>query len=447
MAPVVRFAPSPTGRLHLGSARLAVINALFARTQGGTFVLRIDDTDTEQSRADYDQAIRDDLAWLGLGWDRLARQSARLARYTDAFKRLRDEARVYACYETEDELARLRAGLRARGLPPVYDRLGLRLGDADRRRLEAEDRRPHWRFLLDAGSVAWTDLVRGPQAIDAGSLSDPVLVRADGAPTYTLASIVDDLEIGITHVIRGEDHVANTAVQLQIAEALGAAPGRFAFAHLPLLVDRDGAKLSKRDAALGLGALREAGVEAMTIVSLFARLGSSAPVEPFVALDQAVAGFDLERFGRAPVRFDPHELDVLNQRVVAGLPFAAVADRLVALGVAGGAPFWEAVRANCARVADVADWWRVVAGPLAPVVEDAALLAHAVTALPPEPWDAATWAAWTGAVAAATGSKGRALYRPLRLALTGLDHGPEMRYLLPLVGRDRVLARLKGQPS
>lgn len=447
MTPTVRFAPSPTGRLHLGNARLAVINWLFARALGGAFILRIDDTDVERSTAAFGQAILDDLTWLGLAWDRLERQSDRLERYRVAFARLRDEGRVYACYETEDELAAMRAALRARGRPPVYDRAGLRLGDADRLRLEAEGRRPHWRFVNEAGAVAWDDIVRGPQRIEAGMLSDPVVVREDGQPTYTLASIVDDLELDVSHVIRGEDHVTNTAVQLQIAEALGAARGRFAFAHLPLLVDRDGGKLSKRDAALSLDALRGDGIEPMAIVSLLARLGTSAPVEPCMSLDDAARGFDLGAFGRAPVRFDPAELAALNHRIVAALPFAAVAGRLGALGIGGGVAFWDAVRANCARVADAAGWWRIVAEPLSPAIEDGELLAPAAGLLPPEPWDDGTWTTWTGALGAATGRKGRALFRPLRRALTGLDHGPEMRYLLPLIGRSRALARLEGRTA
>ncbi|MGH6720277.1 MAG: glutamate--tRNA ligase [Alphaproteobacteria bacterium] len=450
MTPTVRFAPSPTGRLHLGNARIALINWLYARAHGGAFVLRIDDTDRERTRPEYDAAIRDDLAWLGLAWDRLVRQSDRLPRYGRALQALREAGHAYACYETADELAARRQELLRRGRPPVYDRAALSQGDADRRRLEAEGRRPHWRFRLGPGAVTWDDLVRGPQRVATASLSDPVIMRADGQPTYTLASVVDDLELGVSHVIRGEDHVTNTAAQLPIAAALGGdagggASGRFVFAHLPLLVAADGGKLSKRADDLSLGSLRAGGIEPVTIAALLARLGTADPVEPRATLDETVAGFDLTRFGRAPVRFDRAELDLLNHRVVARLPFGAVRDRL---GIADAdEEFWLAVRDNCARLADALSWWRVVHGPIAPVVEDATFLAAALGALPAEPWDRATWAAWTGPLAVATGRKGRALYRPLRLALTGLDHGPEMRYVLPLIGRDRAAARLAGRTA
>lgn len=444
MTPTVRFAPSPTGRLHLGNVRIALVNWLYARAHGGVFVLRIDDTDRERSRPEYDQAIRDDLAWLGLAWDRLARQSDRLPRYAGALQALREAGRAYPCYETADELKTQRDSLLKRGRPPIYDRAGLRLSEADRARLESEGRRPHWRFRLDAGTAKWDDAVRGPQSIAPGSLSDPVIVRADGQPTYTLSSVVDDLELGVSHVIRGEDHVTNTAAQLQIAAALGAV-GQFTFAHLPLLVAADGTKLSKRADDLSVEGLRAAGIEPLTIAALLARLGTADPVEPRATLDEAVAGFDLARFGRAPVRFARAELDHLNHRVVASLPFAAVRE---SLGIADAdEAFWLAVRDNCTRVADARRWWDVVRGPIAPVVEDSGFLADALALLPPLPWDADTWTAWTKAVAAATVRKGRALYRPLRLALTGLDHGPEMRYVLPLIGRDRAAARLAGKTA
>jgi glutamyl-tRNA synthetase len=448
MPATVRFAPSPTGLLHLGNARLAVVNWLFARAHGGAFILRIDDTDEERSMAPFDAAIREDLAWLGLAWDRVVRQSDRMERYAMAFDRLREAGHAYACYETEDELAAMRKALAARHRPPVYDRAGLELTDAARAKLEAAGRRPHWRFRLASGSIAWDDLARGRQSVGLASLSDPVIVRADGRPTYTLASVVDDVELGVTHVIRGEDHVTNTAAHIQIAEGLGAAPGQLAFAHLPLLVAPDGAKLSKREGDHSLKGLREAGLEPLAIVALLARLGTADPVVPRARIEDVVAGFELSRFGRAPVRFETTELEALNHKTIAELPFATVAGRLVALGLADVTePFWLAVRGNCRRLAEVRHWWRVAKGPTMPVIEDAPFLAKAAEALPPEPWTEATWAAWTGALAQATGRKGRALFHPLRLALTGLDHGPEMRYVLPFIGRERARTRLLGRTA
>ncbi len=445
-AVLTRFAPSPTGRLHLGNARVALVNWLYARSRGGRFLLRHDDTDAERSEARFIAAIEEDLAWLGLDWDAAARQSERLDRYAAAFERLRAEERVYPCYETPEELAAARRAAQARGRPPVYDRAALRLDARDRARLEAEGRRPHWRFRLDDAEIGWRDLLRGPQRFRLRSFSDPVVFRADGRPTYTLASVVDDLELGVTHVIRGEDHVSNTAVQLALVAALGGAPEDIAFGHLPLLLDAEGRNLSKREGSLSLAALRARGIEPLAVASLLARLGTADPVVPAARLDDLVAGFDLGRFGRAAPRFDPAELERLNARLLHALPFEAVADRLAALGIEGAdARFWEAVRGNLETLADARLWWRVCRGEIAPVVEDPDFAARAAALLPDEPWDEGTWSAWTRAVAEATGRRGRALYRPLRLALTGREDGPELKNLLPMIGRARALARLGGR--
>jgi len=442
----VRFAPSPTGLLHVGNARAALINWLYARHAGGAFVLRIDDTDPERSRPEYAAAIERDLAWLGLDWDQRLRQSTRLDRYGDAFERLRAAGRVYDCYETEAELAEKRRALAARGRPPVYDRAALALDDADRARLRAEGRKPHWRFRLDDTSARWDDLVRGPVAIRARTMSDPVIRRGDGLPTYTLASVVDDVDLAIGSVIRGEDHVANTAVQIQLFAALDAPPP--VFAHLPLLVDAEGKNLSKRRGALSLATLREAGIEPLALASLLARLGSADPVEPRTSMNALIADFDIARFGRAAPRFDRDELARLNARVLRDLPFEAVAERLARLGIEGASrEFWEAVRDNLDRLDDALEWWRVVAGPISPLIEDPALIEHAAALLPDAPWDATIWTIWTKSVAEATEKRGRALYHPLRLALTGLERGPALANLLPLIGHDRVLARLRGQPA
>ncbi len=441
-----RFAPSPTGRLHLGNVRIALVNWLFARKAQGRFLLRHDDTDAERSEARYIAAVEEDLAWLGLDWDAAARQSERLDRYADAFARLREAGLVYPCFETADELAAKRREAQARGRPPVYDRASLRLDDAARARLEAEGRKPYWRFRLPDAEIAWTDLLRGPQRFRLTSFSDPVVFRADGRPTYTLASVVDDIALGVTHVIRGEDHVANTAVQIALIEALaggGAAP---VFAHLPLLLDAEGRNLSKREGSLSLAALRERGIEPLAIASLLARLGTADPVTPATRLDDLVAGFDLGRFGRAAPHFDPAELARLNARVLHALPFEAVAERLAELGIEGAdARFWEAVRGNLGTLEDARLWWRVCRGEIAPVIEDAAFTARAAELLPDEPWDDGVWAAWTRALAAATGRRGRALFHPLRLALTGREDGPELKNLLPMIGRARAYARLCGR--
>jgi glutamyl-tRNA synthetase len=441
-APVVRFAPSPTGRLHVGNVRAALLNWLFARRHGGSFVLRLDDTDRERSTEAFAQGIAEDLRWLGIEWDRLERQSARFARYDQARDSLIAAGRLYACFETPQKLEFKRKRQMAQGRPPIYDRAALRLTDADRARLQAEGRAPHWRFELEPGDVRWTDLVRREQHIDESSQSDPVLIRADGSYLYTLPSVVDDIDFAVTHVIRGEDHVTNTGTQIQLFTALGATPP--GFGHFPLLTDAQGAGLSKRAGSLSLRELRERGIEPLAIAALLARLGTSHAIEPVNSLAPLIETIDFAQVGRAAARFSLDELATLSARTVHGLPYAVVRERLVTLGADLGEAFWLTVRGNLATVADAAIWAAIVRGPLTPMVEDTSLLSAAAQVLPPEPWDGGTWKAWTAAVGAATGKKGRALFHPLRLALTGREQGPEMAGMLPLLGRAIVVARLRG---
>lgn len=436
---VVRFAPSPTGLLHVGNVRTALFNWLFARRHGGTFILRLDDTDRQRSKPEYEAAIERDLAWLGLDWGRKERQSERLAHYDAARDRLVAAGRLYPCYETPEELEFKRKRLLAQGRPPVYDRSALRLGDGDRARLEGEGRRPHWRFKLVPEEVRWDDLVRGAQHIDEASQSDPVLVRADGTYLYSFTSVVDDIAFAITHVIRGEDHVTNTAAQIQIFRALDAAVP--AFAHLPLLVDAQGGGLSKRTGSLSIADLRERGIEALAVSALLARLGTADPVEPVASLDALVATIDFKRVGRAAARFSEDELAQLSTRTLHLLPYATVRDRLPPTI---GERLWLAVRGNLTTLADANGWAEIVDGSLVPVLEDPIFLEEAAARLPPEPWDDTTWKTWTTAVSIATQRKGRPLYHPLRLALTARETGPEMARLLPLIGRAKAAARLSG---
>jgi len=440
---LVRFAPSPTGLLHAGNARTAVINYLFVRKTGGKFFLRIDDTDAGRSKPEFEAAIVADLAWLGLLHDVFARQSEREDAYRAAAEKLKASGRLYPAYETPDELERKRKRAAARGKPPVYDRAALELTAAERAKLEAEGRKPHWRFKLTQQPVAWHDLIRGDVVIDTATLSDPVLVREDGRFLYTLPSVVDDIDFKVSHIIRGEDHVTNTAAQIEIFEALGA--GRPEFAHHPLLVGAGGESLSKRLGSLSLQYLRDEGVEPPALVAYLAKIGTSDPIEPRPSLDVLATEFEFAKVGRAPAHFDVGELMTLNGKLLHTLTYDIVRERLAGAGADLGEAFWEAVKPNLTRLADAANFRTLIEGPVTPLREDPELLTKAASLLPPEPYTDASWNEWTSAVGAATGRKGRALYHPLRLALTGSETGPELKKLLPLIGRARALARLEGK--
>lgn len=437
---VTRFAPSPTGRVHAGNVRTALVNWLAARAGGGRFVLRIDDTDVARSEERYVEAIHADLDWLGLTPDVTVRQSERFALYEAALDRLAAQGRVYRAYETAHELDMKRKVQASQGKPPVYDRAALALTEADHARFAAEGVAPHWRFRLDDGPIVWDDAVRGGCRVDPASLSDSVVRRADGTWLYMLPSVVDDIDLGVTLIARGEDHVTNSGVQLQMFAALGAQPPRLA--HLALLTGADAA-LSKRLGSEGVDQWRDQGIEPQAVLALLARLGTSEAVVPVAHVRDLVAGFDLKHFGRATARFDPHELALLNARTLHLLPFETLAHRLPP-GM--GAAAWDAVRGNLGSIAEAADWWAVIAGPVVPeaVAEDADYLAQARDTLAALPWQGDVWHAWTGALKTSAGRKGRALFAPLRRALTGRDHGPEMAALLPLIGRDAALARLEA---
>lgn len=445
MQPRLRFAPSPTGRLHVGNIRTALLNWLFARQQGGQMLLRIDDTDLERSTKAFEEGIETDLKWLGLDWDERAQQSTRFASYDAAAEKLKAAGLLYPCYETEEDLERKRRIAQSRNRPPVYDRAALSLSDADRAALEAEGRKAHWRYRLSGRRVEWTDLVRGPQSIDTTSLSDPVLIRADGAYLYTLPSVVDDIEYRITHIVRGEDHVTNTGVQAEIFEALGASLP--IFGHFPLLVGADGEALSKRLGSLSAEMLRDDGFEPVAILSHLAKLGTSDPVEARSDFATLAAEFSYGKIGRAPARFDPEELKRVNAAVLHAMPYDVAKDRLAALGADLGETFWNAVRANLVLLPDVAAWVKVIAGPITPVIADAGFAEAALAVLPKGPYDASSWSAFVEAVKARTGAKGKGLFMPLRQALTAMDHGPEMAPLFALIGEEKARARLSGQAA
>lgn len=439
---VTRFAPSPTGRLHVGNIRTALHNWMLAKKAGGRFLLRIDDTDAERSKEEYVDAIRADLAWLGISAEGEERQSQRLALYDAAFEKLKAAGRVYPAYETAQELELKRKVLLGRGLPPIYDRGALQLTEEQRAAKEAEGIAPHWRFKLDHDApITWEDGVRGNQKFDPAQLSDPVIRRADGSWLYMLPSAVDDIDMGVTSVLRGEDHVSNTAVQVQMFEALGSTPP--SFAHEALLVGREG-KLSKRLGSLGCDGFREKGIEPAAIIALLARLGTSLPVEPIADIEALLETFDLSTFGRAPAKFDDAELERINTAIVHQMPFSEVASRLPAgMDEAG----WHAIQPNLSTIEEAGEWWRLVTGPIEHPEfeeEDRAYLADAAQTLV---WSEDPWGALTAALKEKTGRKGKQLFLPLRQALTGMNHGPDMGELLPLIGEDEALSRLRAAAS
>lgn len=435
MTVITRFAPSPTGYIHVGNLRTALMNYLIARKSGGQFILRLDDTDQERSKQEYADGIMEDLAWLGLHWDRVEKQSLRLDRYREAAEQLKGAGRFYECFETPVELDLKRKKLLNMGRPPVYDRASLHLSGEEKAKARAEGREGYWRFLLNQNRIEWEDGVLGPISIDAASVSDPVLIRADGQVLYTFASSVDDIDMGVTFIVRGADHVTNTATQIQIMQAMDGTPP--AFAHHSLLTGPQGEALSKRLGTLSLRDLRAAGVAPEALLSLMARLGSSQPVELRMSLDEIADGFDIGSFGAAPTKFDAEDLWPLTRERNQHLPFVAVKDHIAGLGLpdALAEPFWGMVKGNVTKLSDMDYWAGVVLNGATPLVdaEDADFIADALTRLPAPPYAATAWADWTNSVKEASGRKGRALFMPLRKALTGREQGPEMADLLPLM--------------
>lgn len=455
MTVTVRFAPSPTGLIHIGNARTALFNWLFAQKNKGRFIQRFDDTDTLRSKQDYAEAILYDLHWLGIFPDATEYQSRRFERYDAAVEKLKAAGLLYACYETPEELELKRKIRLSRKLPPVYGREALKLTPEEVAHLEDEGRRPHWRFLLpnfganpeepQRTEVTWHDLVRGEQTVDLASLSDPVLVREDGTYLYTLPSVVDDIDMEVSHVIRGDDHVTNTGVQMALFRALGSEPP--AFGHHNLLTTTSGEGLSKRSGALSVSGLREQGIEAMAVASLAVLVGTSENIAAMHSLDELAAHFDLASTSKSAAKFDPDDLMTLNRALLHAMPYAEVRERLAALTIAGEAaePFWNAVRGNLDTLRDATRWWSILRnGPEGEeqlAEEDKDFVRQAFDLLPEEPWDGATWRQWTERVKEATGRKGKTLFLPLRVALTGLSSGPDLAELLPLLGREGSLAR------
>jgi glutamyl-tRNA synthetase len=438
---VTRFAPSPTGFIHVGNLRTALFNYLITRKAGGQFILRLDDTDQERSKQEYADGIQEDLEWLGFTWDRFEKQSERIERYEAAAQELRDKGRFYEAFETPTELDLKRKKLLNMGKPPVYDRTALTLSEDEKAKLRAERGNGHWRFKLVQERINWTDGILGDISIDAGSVSDPVLIRGDGQFLYTLASVCDDVDFGVTHIVRGSDHVTNTATQIQIIEALGGTVP--SFAHHSLLTGPHGEALSKRLGTLSLRDLRAQGVEPMALLSLMARIGSSQPVEVRTSMEELIEGFDLSTFGSAPTKFDVQDLFALTAQVNLARPFADVADEVAALGVPAeiAEPFWTVVRENITVKADMKGWWELFRDGATPLIddEDKEFIPAAYALLPEPPYTSETWKEWTSAVKEATGRKGKGLFMPLRKAVTGMERGPDMSHVMPLMQKKPML--------
>ena len=435
----VRFAPSPTGYMHIGNTRTALFNWLLAKKLGGKFMLRIDDTDKLRSKEEYELSLRDSLKWLGLVWEEEARQSARFDRYNEVVEQLKKDGRIYACYETAEELEFMRKRLMNKGLPPIYDRSALKLTAEQIAAYEKEGRKPHYRFKLVDGEIKWNDMVRGEVKYEAKNLSDPIIIREDGSFLYHLPSVVDDHDFGITHIIRGEDHVTNTASQVQMFEALGGSVPTFG--HLPLLTGKEG-KLSKRLGSLGVRELKAEGIEAMAISSFLAKLGTSESIEPFYDLESLAKSLDLSKIGRSQPKFDVEELENFNTKFIHGAPYEYVKGRIDA-----DENFWNAVKGNLTFVKDITAWEDICHKEVKPVIEDSALTEAAADLLPAEPWNEETFNLWVNEVKAKTGKKGKDLFHPIRKALTAQENGPELKILMPLMGRAKAYKRLKGEAA
>lgn len=451
----VRFAPSPTGYIHIGNTRIALFNWLYAQAHNGKFVLRYDDTDIERSRQEYIDGIAVDLEWLGIKPDEIFYQSKRFDRYDEVVEDLKQRGLLYPCYETAEELDRRRKISLTRKLPPIYGRESLKLTSEEIKKYESEGRKPHWRFLLPnfaldpfqpkRTDVHWDDIVRGKQTIDLASMSDPVLVREDGTYLYTLPSVVDDIDMKVTHIIRGDDHVTNTGVQIAIFEALKAKVPNFG--HINLLTTVSGEGLSKRKGDLSIRSLREEGYEPMAVASLAVLIGTSENVHAYPNQAQLLEHFKLEATSKSAAKFDPADLLNLNRHLVHDLTFDDVKSRLAALSIDGSdaSDFWHAVKGNVDKVTDVAVWWEIVHNNQQYAVvetEDKEFVQKSIEQLPDGPFDQDSWKNWTNALKEQTGRKGKSLFMPLRLALTGMSHGPEMGPLLTLIGRDETIKRL-----
>lgn len=439
---ITRFAPSPTGLIHIGNARTALISWLYARSQNGKFILRIDDTDTKRSQDRYVKAIKEDLNWLGVNWDTEFHQHTRMDKYEEAKKILIDSGRLYPCYETEEELAIKKKNLLNRNLPPIYDRAALKLTDKQKKEYEARGIKPYWRFLLHDEEIKWHDKVKGELLFSANKLSDPVLIRADNTLTYSLASVVDDIDYKITDIIRGEDHVSNSAMHIQLFQALNASPPQFA--HLSLIKTKE-QQISKRTGGFDLQSLRNNEIEPLVIISFLSRIGSSDPIQNKYSLEEIISEFDLKKYSKSTVNYDEQDLFRLNKKYIHEVEYSAIKKHLLDLNMDYiDKDFWYSVRSNLDKISDAKLWWDICHSSITPKITDIQFTSYIATLLPKEKWNENTWDTWIANIQKNLNKKGKELYMPIRLALTGQPNGPELKTLILLLGKEKVISRLNN---
>ena len=438
----LRFAPSPTGDLHLGNLRTALINWLLAKKLNGNFMLRIDDTDTARSEERFVHSIINDLGWLGIVHDKLVRQSERLDRYQAKIEQLKNIGKLYPCFETKEELERKKKLPIASGRPPIYDRQSLNLSTKEKEKYSREGRKPYWRLLLEEKTVSWKDLIKGEIDIDLKNTSDPVLVRQDGTPLFTLTSVVDDIELQISHVVRGDDHISNTAAQILLTEYLGGS--NVSYAHHSLLTTKSGEAFSKREKSLGLDSCRKQGIEAMTINSFLAKISTSDAISCFYNMEGLIKDFDISKISESPAKFNIIDLQRLNVKLIQGLDYHDAKNRFDEMNIKVTKELWLAIKNNIISLAEAEIWLSIISKHVVPIIKDKKITELASSLLPDEPWNENTWDTWISKIKEKTSVRGKDLMFPIRLAITGREGGPEMKKLLPLLKKELVKKRLDG---
>ncbi len=443
---VLRFAPSPTGLLHVGNLRTAIINWLFAKKHDYDFLLRIDDTDDTRSKKEYVDFIEEDLKWIGLEWSLKYAQSDRLGAYDDAFNYLKSNNLIYRCFETDEELSLKRARQRSAGLPPVYDRSSLRISKDKIIQYESEGRSSYWRLKLPDKPIIWKDKIYGEVRFDSKSYSDPVIIRADGRYLYTITSVVDDIYSKVSNIIRGSDHLTNSGIQIYLFQALGSkAPNFF---HHSLMTSADGEPLSKRIGSLSIRGIRESGIEPEVLLNYLTFVGDITNQSEFYEISELAKNFDAQKLSKSNAPFDERLLKEVNSGFLQQQNYDFFKKKSDLLGLKQvPKEFWGAVKNNIKVFDEIKDWTEVIYGNIQPVIDDPEYINLALNLIPEVDFNELSWQNWTETIKEKSGRKGKKLFMPLRLSITGKDFGPEMAKLLPLIGKEKTLSRLNGRAS